>query len=113
MTKPSRRASKGREARVGSSFEVDIALITVNAAKVRGASGASTPPAIIAWASPSRIIRNASPIAIAPDAHELEFPSAGPRAPNAMATLQAPAPANTRVARLGGTQRRPDSRNAA
>ena len=47
------------------------------------------------------------------EAQELEFPSTGPRAPNAMATLQAPAPAKTRMARLGGTARPPDRKNAA
>jgi hypothetical protein len=70
-----------------------MARITVNAAKVSGASGASTPPATTASTSPLRIIPRASPIAIAPDAQEFEFPNAGPRTPNSIATLHTPAPA--------------------
>src|SRR6185503_20584138 len=104
---------KGREADAGSSLDVDIARMTVKAAKQRGASGASTPPAITTVARPSRIIRRPSPMAIAPEAQEFEFPIAGPRAPNSIATLHAPAPANTRSARLAGMERGPLARKVA
>jgi len=92
---------------------VDIARITAKAVKVSGASGASTPPARTTRATPSRMRRSPSPIAMAPEAQELEFPIAGPRDPSSIATWQAPAPANTRRARLGGTERGPSARNSA
>ena len=47
------------------------------------------------------------------DAQEFEFPIAGPLAPNSIATLHAPAPANTRNAKLAGIERWPERRNVA
>src|SRR5438034_8065797 len=58
MTNPSRSSSNGREACAGSSLRVLIARITLNAAYVIGASGASAPPASITSARPSRIVWN-------------------------------------------------------
>ena len=79
MTKPSRSRSNGRLARCGSSLRVDIALMTVNAPKTSGESGASTPPASAARTSPRAMARNASPIATVPDAHEFPLATVGPR----------------------------------
>src|SRR5205814_8226748 len=89
ITKPSRRASNGREARDGLSFELlEMARIRSNEPKVSGASGASTPPASIMRAPPLCISLNASPIATAPDAHELALVWFGPNSPISIATLQ-------------------------
>ena len=49
MTKPPRRASKGREAALGSS-EVDRACILQKPAAARGVTVASAPPQIMASA---------------------------------------------------------------
>ena len=76
MTKPSRRASNGRETPVGES-----ALIEANAARASGVSDASAPPVMTASASPQRIIRWAMPIAWAPAAQAETTPKTGPRRP--------------------------------
>ncbi len=78
-----------------------------NAPKVRGASGASAPPARAASTTPSRTAWNAWPMAMAPEAHELALPTAGPRRPRSMAPLTAPAPPKTAVASVGDTLRTP------
>ena len=101
------RPPKGRDAFSGSSLRVDIARISANAPKVSGASGASAPPAIITSAYPSRICRNASPIAIVPDAQLMEFVEFGPIAPSSMAMLQLAAPPNTARASVASTARSP------
>ena len=49
------------------------------APRVSGASGASAPPATATSTIPERTAWKACPMAIAPDAHELAFPTAGPR----------------------------------
>src|SRR5438270_133518 len=67
-TKPSRPASKGREAFSGSSLRVDIAFIEQNPAMVSGTMMASAPPAIMMSASPRSMILKASPIAWLPGA---------------------------------------------
>src|SRR6059036_2929248 len=66
QTKPSRPASKGREAFVGSALRVDIAFIAQNPAIVSGMIIASEPPAIMTSASPRWMSLRASPIAWLP-----------------------------------------------
>jgi hypothetical protein len=67
ITKPSRAASQGREARSGISAKpVDSALQALNPAMPISQIGFSAPPATITSASPARMIRAASPIACAP-----------------------------------------------
>ncbi len=68
MTNPSRSASNGRDARVGSSLRVDSAFMFWKPAMDSGVTAASAPPAIITSASPLWIKRNASPIAWADEA---------------------------------------------
>ena len=56
MTNPSRSASNGRQAWLGSSFRPsDSARMMSNAPNASGLSGTSTPPAIAASISPARI----------------------------------------------------------
>ena len=96
MTNPSRPASNGRAARVGSSFQPgDSARMMSNAPKASGLSGTSTPPAIAASISPVRIAPSASPRATAPDAHELAVDRIGPWTSRAMPRLAGAAPPNT------------------
>ena len=64
MTKPSRRASNGRETPLG-----EIAPIFSKHARDSGVSGASAAPVTTASASPCWIIRSAVPIAWLPAAH--------------------------------------------
>ena len=93
------RGRRGGGASAGSSLRVDIARMIANAPKQSGASGASAPPPIITSASPSRIARNPSPIAIVPDAQLIPLVLFGPCTPNSIATLQLAAPAKTVSAR--------------
>ena len=95
MTNPSRSASNGRDASSGASFRVDIARMCENAPKISGEMGASEPPANITSASPRRTIPKASPIPIAPDAHDTAFARFGPRTSRSMAMLAALAPQYT------------------
>ena len=81
--------------------------MSANAPKVSGARGASAPPARAASTVPSRMAWNAWPIAIAPEAHEFELPTAGPVIPRSSATLLAPAPPKTASASVGATPRTP------
>ena len=68
-TKPSRPASKGREACSGSSFwPVESARDAAKAAIDMRVTAASAPPASIAMASPRRITSAAVPTASAPEA---------------------------------------------
>ena len=55
-TKPSRSASKGRQASCGLPFRVDKVRIAPKAASTSGIMGASVPPAIIIRAFPWRIM---------------------------------------------------------
>src|SRR2546430_11493789 len=113
MTNPSREASKGRDARAGSSLRVLIARMMLNAANVSGASGASAPPASITSARPSRTVWKASPTAIVPDAQLIAFVAFGPVNPNSMAILQLAAPQNTANASEGSSPRGAASCNIA
>ena len=61
ITKPSRRASNGREMPVGES-----ACIELKQAKPKSVSVASAPPETTASASPYWIMRSAEPMAWAP-----------------------------------------------
>ncbi len=111
MTKPSRSASIGREACLGSSLRWLLrARMRSNAPNASGDSGHSTPPAIAASISPLRMACIASPIATAPDAHELAVERIGPRTSSAIPMLAGAAPPNTASARVGETDRRPRSR---
>ena len=110
MTKPSRSRSKGRDAVAGSSLRRESTRMISKAPKVSGASGASTPPASIASARPSRMRRVASPIAMVPEAHELALATVGPVNPSSMAILQVAAPPKTESASVGETARIPRSR---
>src|SRR5579872_3189903 len=87
ITKPSRSLSKGRLAPGGSSLRVESALAALNPAMERGVIGASTPPVIIARASPRRIIQDASPIAWALVEQALTIPMLGPLAPVKIDTI--------------------------
>ena len=62
ITKPSRSASNGRLARVGSSLRVESARIAWNAAIPIGTTPASAPPAIMTSASPRLMTSAASPM---------------------------------------------------
>ena len=77
------------------------------APKQSGASGASAPPAIITSASSRAMARNASPIAMAPEAQLIPLVAFGPVQPNSIAMLQLAAPANTVSASAGSTARGP------
>src|SRR5207245_10868584 len=64
MTKPSRVASNGRLAPFGSSLLRERACILSKAAREIDPTAFSEPPAIIAMASPLRIVSQASPIVL-------------------------------------------------
>ena len=64
ITKPSRRASNGREIPL-----VEVASIAAKAALASDVRAASEPPTIAASASPAWIMRIPAPIAWAPAAH--------------------------------------------
>ena len=80
ITKPSRAASKGREASSGSSLRELNAPMRAKAAIVIGVTDASVPPARATSAEPSRMSRTASPMALAPAAHAvaMQFGWTGP-----------------------------------
>jgi hypothetical protein len=88
---------------------VDIARMMANAPKLRGASGASAPPASMTSASPRAIARNPSPTAMVPEAQLMPLVLFGPVIPNSIATLQLAAPAKTIRASAGSTARTPPS----
>ena len=69
MTKPSRRASKGREIPVG-----EVASSAAKAARASGVSAASEPPVTTASASPAWTMRTAAPMACAPAAQAETIP---------------------------------------
>src|SRR2546421_855670 len=87
MTNPSRSASKGRDACLGSSFLVESARIEANPATDIGVIALSAPPQIIASASPRSIRRKLSPIACAPAEHAVAVAEFGPLAPCRIETL--------------------------
>ena len=63
MTKPSRPASKGREAFSGSSLRVDRAFMAAKAAIPTRVTAASLPPHTTESTRPARIRSSPSPIA--------------------------------------------------
>ncbi len=63
MTNPSRPASKGRDARSGSSLRVDSAFMAANPAMPTRVIGASAPPHTTASTRPARIRSRLSPMA--------------------------------------------------
>src|SRR5256885_16466605 len=81
MTKPSRSASKGRLALVGSSFRVDIAFMEQKPAIAIGVTVASVPPEMMTSASLCCRVRRASPIALADDVQADTVVKFGPLAP--------------------------------
>ena len=91
-------------------MRVDIARIRSKAPKINGASGHSTPPARNRSASPARMERKASPIAIAAEVQESELALGGPVRLNSMAMLQEAEPLKTARARLGLIRRIPSRR---
>src|SRR3972149_1307911 len=92
MTKPSRVASKGREAFSGSSLRVEMAFIAQKPATLSLVIGASVPPAIIASASPRWMMRMASPMALPPGAQAVTTLLFGPFAPVMSGTTPAAPP---------------------
>ena len=68
MMKPSRSRSNGRLAVLGSPGRVVTARMAQKAAKASFVIVDSLAPAIIAVASPRRMVSNASPMAWAPEA---------------------------------------------
>jgi hypothetical protein len=86
ITKPSRRASNGREMPVW-----ERASRALNAARASGVKPASEPPATTASASPACSMRSAPPIACAPEAHAELTANEGPR--RSWRIDSAPAPA--------------------
>ncbi len=82
ITKPSRSLSKGREAWVGSSLNLEvIAFMLPKPATPVGVMAASEPPAIMASAWPRRNISKLSPSACAPVAQAVTTVEFGPFAP--------------------------------
>ena len=81
MTKPSRSLSKGRLARVGSSLRVESARMAANPPTAMEVTAASLPPAIMASASPCRIMRTESPMELALVAQAVAVAEMGPCAP--------------------------------
>src|SRR5919206_452239 len=71
ITKPSRVASKGRDAVSGASLRSESAFMLANPPIAIGVTVASAPPVITTSASPYWIVRKASPIACALVAHRL------------------------------------------
>ena len=82
--KPSRSASKGREARCGSSLRLERAPAAAKPATPMGTMEASAPPATIALTSPRLIISAHSPMASAPLEQAETVQKFGPLAPRRM-----------------------------
>src|SRR6476659_7005362 len=89
MMKPSRSLSNGRQAVEGLSFCVDSARMAPNPPTLIGVIAASEPPAIIAIASPRRMISNDSPTACADAEQAVQVARFGPLAPNRIDTWPA------------------------
>ena len=90
MTKPSRSRSKGRLARLGSSFRRDSARIAPKPAIPTSVTGASVPPQNITSARPSRIASAPSPIAMFDAAQAVHWALSGPCVPSSIETQPAP-----------------------
>ena len=73
----------------GASFRVDMARIAANPPTLIGVIAASEPPAIIASASPRRMISNDSPTACAEAEHAVQVARFGPLAPKRIDTCPA------------------------
>ena len=86
MTKPSRSASKGRLAFSGASFRVERAFMAQKPSTASGVITASVPPASMASAVPSPMMRADSPMAWVPVAQAVTTERFGPLAPNRMET---------------------------
>ena len=80
-TNPSRPASKGREARSGSSLRLLSAPMLASAANATGRMVLSVPPAMTTSTSPCSIMRCASTKAWTPEAHAATLVTTGPRVP--------------------------------
>ena len=89
ITKPSRSASKGRDAASGSSLRREIARIAPKPAMLTVVTGASVPPQIITSARPRRIASRPSPIAMLEAAQAVHWESSGPRVPSSIETQPA------------------------
>ena len=90
ITKPSRSRSNGREACSGSSLRFVLrACSWQNPASDSGVIPASVPPAIATSTRPSRIRRQASPMASLDDAQAVTTQKQGPLAWNRIAMLPA------------------------
>ena len=107
MTKPSRRASNGRE-----TPSRDSAPMRLNAATHSGVIAASVPPATTTSASPRSSIRLASPIACEPVAHADDTLKPGPWAPSIIAIAPAAALGIIIGTKCGDTARSPPKTNA-
>ena len=81
ITKPSRCASNGRLARVGSSLRVERERAAANPPTLSGVMAASAPPQIMASASLRWMILKASPMACADAEQAVAVAELGPRAP--------------------------------
>ena len=81
MTKPSRPASNGREACLGSSLRVLSAFMAAKPAMAVGCTAASVPPATMTSASPMTSVRHASPMAWLAVAQAEQVATLGPRRP--------------------------------
>src|SRR6186997_3600435 len=86
MMKPSRSLSNGRLAPRGLSLRVDKARSAAKPPRLIGVIAASEPPAIIASASPRRMISNDSPMACADAEHAVHVARFGPFAPKRIET---------------------------
>ena len=73
--------SNGRLARVGSSLRVESARMAAKPPTDKAVTDASAPPAIIASASPCRIMRTESPMELALVAQAVAVAEMGPLAP--------------------------------
>src|SRR3954469_8722898 len=82
MMKPSRSLSNGRLAWEGSALRVDSARNWPKPLRLIGVIAASDPPAIIADASPGRMILNDSPKGGADAQQAVKVARFGPLAPN-------------------------------
>src|SRR5512145_3045963 len=82
---PDRFFEKGREARCGSSFQSLVrTVIKLNAARIPGAIGASTPPDNITSCRPTAMCSAAYAIASVELVHPVETMCDKPRRPKAM-----------------------------
>mmetsp|Transcript_41254 Transcript_41254/g.118678 ORF Transcript_41254/g.118678 Transcript_41254/m.118678 type:complete len:206 (+) Transcript_41254:621-1238(+) len=106
MTKPSRRASKGRDAPSGSK-PVERARRRQKPAMLMGSMHASAPPASMMSALPYSMHRIASPMACEPAAQAVEAAWLGPCKPYSKDSLPAAEFARTFGTKCGLSRRRP------